>query len=79
MDKPILLGVNGQAREIIKRFDCGIFYEPECRDEFLSAAMMLARDKKLHGRLRVGCQNLAQRFDRCRLADEMLKVMEDVI
>ena len=79
MDKPILLGVNGQAREIIKRFDCGIFYEPECRDEFLSAAIKLARDKKLHGRLRVGCQNLAQRFDRCRLADEMLKVMEGVI
>lgn len=79
MAKPILLGVNGQAREIIERFDCGIFYEPECRDEFLSVAITLARDKKLHDRLRSGCQNLAQHFDRCRLADEMLKVMEDVI
>ncbi|TRZ88381.1 MAG: glycosyltransferase WbuB [Methanosarcinales archaeon] len=72
MQKPILLGVDGQAREIVEFYEAGLFFEPENESSFLQALDKLVSDGKLYHRLQQGCAALAQAYDRERLAKEML-------
>lgn len=75
MEKPILLGVDGQAREIIEEFDAGLFFEPENTASILSAIKRLQSDQSLQRRLAAGGQKLAKEFDRNKLAKKMLERM----
>lgn len=77
MRKPILLGVDGQARELVERFDCGLFFEPENMQDFLAAASNLAENVMLREQLCQGCDALVQTFGRKRLAREMLDALTE--
>ncbi len=73
MGKPILLGVDGQARQIVEQFDAGLYFEPENEVSFMEAVSRLAADRNLYARLQEGGTRLAQGYDRSRLAEQMLQ------
>jgi len=77
MGKPIILGVEGQAKEIIDEFGAGVCFEPENSSEFADAINRLAGDKELYQTLSENALNLARAYDRKKLAKEMLDVIRD--
>lgn len=76
---PILLGVDGQAREIVEAYEAGLYYEPENEEQFLEAVQSLADDANRREQHIVGGARLAQRYDRKKLAEEMHALFIDVI
>ena len=76
MGKPIILGVEGQAKEIIREFGAGVYFEPENSEEFVKAVNKLKDDSELHQSLSSNALNLAKAYDRKKLAKEMLEVIE---
>ena len=79
MGKPILLGVEGQAKEIVEGNQAGLCFEPENQDDFIRTAMLLKGDRALYGRLQEGCARLARNFDRRGLARHMLSYMNNIV
>jgi glycosyltransferase involved in cell wall biosynthesis len=78
MGKPTLLGVEGQAQEIIERYGAGLCFEPENEKDFLEKLMRLREDELLYRSCVEGCKKLAIDFDRKGLAKKMLKIIEQV-
>lgn len=78
MGKPIILGVEGQARDLIKSFDCGIYFEPENKAEFLKAVKEISTNRSLYDSLQKNGYKLAQKFNRKDLAIEMLEHLKKV-
>jgi len=78
MGKPVLLGVDGQARELIEKYKCGLFYEPENEEDFLKKLLLIKNDVKLYKKLQEGCKKLAEDFDRKRWAVEMLDILKNL-
>jgi len=77
MEKPILLGVEGESKEIITKYNAGVCYEPENEEEFLKCINKL-QDKALYTQLQKGCKNLAIDFDRKKLAKKMLNYIKEI-
>ena len=77
MHKPILLGVEGQAKKIIDQYKAGLTYEPENQNDFLVKLENIS-DKSLYDELVVGCQNLAVNYNRKSLAKKMLKILTKI-
>lgn len=75
MRRPILLGVDGQAREIVEQYGAGLYFEPENKAAFL-AALEQAQDPQVVERLLTGCDALARAYDRRRLAGAMLDELQ---
>jgi len=78
MQKPTLLGVEGQAQEIIEKYDAGLCFEPENEKDFIEKLSDLCNEKR-YKQLQEGCVKLAEDFDRKRLAENMLQIVMDVI
>lgn len=78
MGKPMLLGVDGQAREIVEAFDSGLYFEPENTADFINKVTQLAYDKDLQQRLSQGGLKLAKAYDREKFALEMLEILKKV-
>lgn len=78
MKKPTLLGVEGQAQEIIERFNAGICFEPENQNDFIEKLMLL-RDETFYRSLQMGAVRLSKSFDRKKLALQMLEIIQDTI
>lgn len=74
MQKPILLGVDGQAREIVENYGAGIYFEPENEDDFIGAVKNICEDKDLYQRLQSGCERLSRSYDRSQMAKKMLSL-----
>lgn len=74
MQKPILLGVEGEIQEIIQNYSAGIFFEPENRESFLLQLQRI-KNPEVYEKLQQGCKKLAQDFDRKRLAKQMLDII----
>lgn len=77
MLKPILLGVDGQAREIIEEYNAGIYFEPENREAFLSAVATITKNKDLYIQIQNGGERLADSYDRLNLADRMFTYLNE--
>lgn len=77
MRRPILLGVEGQAKEIIEEFGAGVCFVPEDKASFL-AALDAITDPVAQPALVAGCDALAAAYDRVRLATKMLNAIEQV-
>ncbi len=75
MRKPILLGVEGQAKQILDEFGAGLSFEPENAAEFLAAARQLVAGSSTEA-LQAGCDRLAAAYGREELAGEMLEVLQ---
>ena len=77
MQKPILLGVEGESKEIIEKYGAGICYEPENRKSLMSAIERISRIE-VYRQYQSGCINLSADFDRNKLADQMLNIIKTV-
>ena len=79
MEKPILLGFEGAAREMLHEADCGLAFEPGNGAELAAAAVRLADDPAEARRLGAnGRRYVLERFDRRRLARDYLEILERV-
>ena len=76
MRKPTLLGVEGQAQEIIETYNAGLCFEPENEKDFLEKIYILKNDKEKYKELQKGCEELAIEYDRKKLAEKMLKIIK---
>ena len=74
MQIPILIGVDGEAKEIVASFNAGLFYEPENKADFLKklAKISVYENQKLFSE---GGKKLAQFYNRKTLANEMLNIL----
>lgn len=75
---PILIGVDGEAREIVEGYGAGLFFEPENAESF-EAKLREIINPDTYARCQAGCSALAKDFDRNRLAERMLKDCIQVI
>lgn len=77
MRRPILLGVEGEAKGIVERFGAGVCFVPEDRASFLTALDRIS-DAATHARLSDACTTLAAAYDRTTLAAKMLKICDNI-
>lgn len=79
MGKPTLLGVEGQAQEIIEKYGAGLCFEPENEKDFITKIEILKQDKVLYTRCQKGCKVLANAYNRKNLASKMLNIIEALV
>jgi glycosyltransferase involved in cell wall biosynthesis len=79
MKKPILLGVEGEAAEIIQKYDAGLCYVPENKADFLKQLNALVTNQELYQQKQLGCVKLAHDFQRENLANQMLAIIRDCV
>jgi glycosyltransferase involved in cell wall biosynthesis len=77
--KPILLGVEGEAKNLIESYGAGLCFEPQNAEDFLTKLLTLKNDKDLYLRCRDGAKKLAESHDRKHLAAAMLQVLVSVV
>lgn len=75
MRKPILLGVEGEAKSIIEEYGAGICFEPENEADFLSCLKRLYMDQEFYENCQEGCAQLVFDFDRYVLAANMMHLL----
>jgi len=71
MYKPILLGVEGESKELIDDYEVGVCFEPENKESFLNAIkdiQKLDRDS-----FKVNCNKMLTDFDRNNIAENLIK------
>lgn len=80
MEVPILLGVNGEARELfINKGNCGLYFEPENKLELIAAITKISLNKELaiqlgkHGRIFVN-----EHFNREVIAKEFYDQLKSI-
>jgi glycosyltransferase involved in cell wall biosynthesis len=77
--KPIILGVEGHAADLVRRAGCGICIEPENETELADAVERMADDRQLAVTLgRRGHDFFVQHFDRAKLAETYLDLIDRV-
>ncbi len=80
MERPIVLGVEGEARELLESADAGMAIEPESAEELAAAVKKLAADPELcasYGRR--GLAHVREHYDRAKLAARYLDLLEDAV
>lgn len=74
MEIPILMGVEGEAKEIVEHYNAGICFEPENEEDFI-AKLKIVTNPENQKVFKEGCKELAIDFDRKNLAEKMLNVL----
>lgn len=78
--RPVILGVEGQAREIIEEAGAGLSIEPENAESLASAINQLAADPELRKRLgNQGREYIVQRFSRAGTAQKYIHVLQQLV
>ena len=71
MYKPILLGVEGESKELIENYEVGFCFQPENKESFLNAIKDIQNiDKEL---FKVNCNKMLVDFDRNNIAENLIK------
>ena len=79
MKRPIVLGVAGEAAKVMRESGGGICIEPGNEDQLIEAVDRLAADGALCERLgQAGHDYVARHYDRDRLAEDYLKLIDRV-
>jgi glycosyltransferase involved in cell wall biosynthesis len=78
MQKPILLGVEGESKQMVEEYHAGLCFEPENKSDFLEKLMILKNDQVLYKSLQTGCKRFAEAHDRKKLAVQMLMILESL-
>ena len=74
MEIPILMGVDGEARSIIEKYNAGLFFEPENMDSFMKQLEAISNPLSQQ-EFKKGCRALAIEFDREELANKMFDII----
>jgi glycosyltransferase involved in cell wall biosynthesis len=78
--RPVILGVAGQARQIIDEAQAGICIQPESADDLVQAITRLGADSALRETLgRNGRRYIQQHFSRRTTAEAYLDVLEELL
>ena len=78
--RPVILAVDGQARQIVEEGACGVAIEPESAGALIAAINRLAADRELRCALgQKGREFILQNFSRKRTAQTYLKNLESVV
>lgn len=78
--RPVILGVDGQARQILEKAGSGIVIEPENADALRAAIQQLAVNRGLATSLgRKGREYIVQNFSRARTAEKYIEVLRRVV
>ncbi len=75
---PILMGVEGEAKEIVEKYNAGLCYEPENEIDFVKKLNDL-QNKEIYNSCKVGCLKLAKDFDRKNLAKNMYDIISEAV
>lgn len=76
---PMLIGVDGEARSIVEKYNAGVFFEPENETDFIDKLLLLKHETINNQNFKMGCEKLAMDFDRKNLALSMLATVQQVI
>ena len=79
MEIPIIMGVEGEAKEIIEHYGAGLCFEPENEEDFNKKLSMLLDNPELYAKCKEGCRRLSIDFDRKKLAAKMLEYIENAL
>lgn len=74
LQKPILLGLEGETKGIIESFNAGTYFEPENEEEFLTQCHAILNEQSYKD-YQKGCQELAEAFDRKQIALQVLETI----
>jgi hypothetical protein len=74
MEVPILMGVQGEAQDIVEKYNAGVGFEPENESDFFEKLYIVSnpQNKEI---FKSGCKRLATDFDRTKLANDMLHIV----
>jgi glycosyltransferase involved in cell wall biosynthesis len=80
MKKPILIGVDGEARRIVEENDCGVYFEPEDSND-LAAKILQFYNNEINSSLlgSNGFKLVINSFNRERLANKYFETLTGVI
>jgi glycosyltransferase involved in cell wall biosynthesis len=77
---PVILGVDGQAREIVEDAKAGIAIEPESDGALVDAIRSLEADRRMTRELgQKGREYILQNFSRARTAEKYINVLQPLI
>lgn len=78
--RPVIVAIDGQARELVETAECGLFVEPENPPELARAIVELAGQPERRARMGAnGLRHVREHFDRRKIAEEYLRLIENVI
>ncbi|MDG1516754.1 MAG: glycosyltransferase family 4 protein [Flavobacteriales bacterium] len=78
MQIPILLGVEGESADIIQKYNAGLCFEPENKEDFLTKLNLLKEDQTVYENCQEGCLKLAKEFDRKKMAEKMRNFLLEI-
>jgi glycosyltransferase involved in cell wall biosynthesis len=77
MERPIILGVDGESRKIVKESGSGVFIEPENSQQLAQTVLNMSRDEQLSSKLgKAGGEFVRQQYSRDKLAMDYLDVLK---
>ena len=74
LQKPILLGLEGETKGIIESFNAGTCFEPENEEEFIRNATPFCNEQSYKD-YQKGCEELAEAFNRKKIALQVLETI----
>jgi glycosyltransferase involved in cell wall biosynthesis len=78
--KPVVLGVDGQARQLVEESGGGVVIEPENSQELCAAIERLSADPGMRAQMgRCGRNYIVERCSRRSTADHYIRVLEEVV
>ena len=78
--RPVILGVEGQAQQIIQDSGAGITIQPESAEALSAAIHQLAADRELANRLgQKGREYILQHCSRDRTAQKYIEVLDTIV
>ena len=79
MQIPIIMGVEGEAKDIVEGYNAGVCFEPENEQDFISKLDSMLHDTEKYTEYQVGCVSLAKDYDRGVLAKSMIEVIANCL
>ena len=77
MEKPILLGLEGETKDIIEKYGAGVCFVPEDQDSFYQMLNKI-RSPEIYESAKEGARRLIRDFDRLQIARQMLNCLKSV-
>jgi colanic acid biosynthesis glycosyl transferase WcaI len=79
-ERPVIVAVDGQARQMVEAARAGVFVEPEDSDALVDAILNLVADPQQRQRMgSSGREYIVRQFSRERTARSYLTVLEKLI
>jgi glycosyltransferase involved in cell wall biosynthesis len=79
-ERPVILGVDGQARSIMEEARGGLVIEPENTEALVDAACYLAVNQELAREMgRSGREYIVRKFSRQHTAEKYIRVLEEML